>query len=146
MTRLLFTAQGLQMSRGWQSSTTSRPPLRAAVLCYILRVQRGSGPVLSAHTAPSFHPTVLLEKALSAASKPAVSGSGVRADPLRGRGAPVQSVIKHTAHLADPAPPSVPSAGLSPPRLPEIKHEAAVTLVLCYQPGCLITSTRRAKQ
>lgn len=64
---------------------------------------------LSAHSY-SFHPTVLLEKALSVASGPAVSGSGVRADLLRGCGAPIQSVIKHTAHLGDPAPLSVPVA------------------------------------
>lgn len=94
----------------------------------------------------SFHPTVLLEKARSTASGPAVSGSRVRADLLRGRGAPVQSVIKHTAHPADPAPPSVLSPGLSQPRLPEIKHRPAVPLTLCYQPGCLIISTHRTKQ
>lgn len=66
----------------------------------------------------SFHPTVLLEKALSVASGPAVSRSGVRADLLRGRGAPIQSVIKHTAHgchLADPAALSVPVTRLGPP-------------------------------
>ncbi|KAJ4944652.1 hypothetical protein JOQ06_013195, partial [Pogonophryne albipinna] len=75
---------GPHMSRDWPSSTTSRPSLCAAVSCYILQVQRGSGPVL----AHSFHPTVLLEKALSTASGPAVSGSGFRADLLRGRGGP----------------------------------------------------------
>lgn len=99
----------------------------------------------SAHSY-SFHPTVLLEKALSAASEPAVLGSGVTADLLRGHGAPVQSVIKHTAHLADlaPLPGSPPSHG--PPRLLKIKHRAPLPLALRYQPGCLITSTRRAKQ
>lgn len=45
-------------------------------------------------------------------SGPAVFGSGVRADLLRGRGAPIQSVIKHTAHHTDPAPPSVLSLSL----------------------------------
>ncbi len=84
---------------------------------------------LSAHSY-SFHPTVLLEKALSTALGPAVSGSGVRADLLRGRRAPIQSVIKHTAHLTDPAPPSVPSHSLNLPLLPEIKHRAAVPLAL----------------
>lgn len=91
----------------------------------------------------SFHPTVLLEKALSTVSGPAGSGSGFRADLLRGRGGPIQPVIKHTAHLADLAPPSVPVAR---PWRPEIKHGAVVPLALCYQPGCLITSTRGAKQ
>ena len=125
-----------------------RRPSSAVRCCVVLH---SSGPKgkwsspLSAHSS-SFHPTVLLEKALSTASGPAVSGSGVRADLLRGRRAPIQSVIKHTAHLADPTPPSVPSPSLSPPQLPEIKHRAAVPLALCYQPGCLITSTRRAKQ
>lgn len=84
----------------------------------------------------SFHPT----------SGPAVRGSGVGADLLRGHGAPIQSVIKHTAHPADPAPPSVPLPSLSQPRLPEIKRGPAVPLALCYQPGCLITSTHRDKQ
>lgn len=59
-----------------------------------------SGP-FSAHSY-SFHPTVLREKAWSTAQRPAVPGSGVRADLLRGRGAPIQSVIKHTVHPADP--------------------------------------------
>ncbi|KAI9525611.1 hypothetical protein NQZ68_006160 [Dissostichus eleginoides] len=70
------------------------------------------GEVVQSSHSYSFHPTVLLEKALSTASGPAVSGSGFRADLLRGRGAPIQSVIKHTAHLADPAPPAVPSPAL----------------------------------
>ncbi|CAB1460046.1 unnamed protein product [Pleuronectes platessa] len=69
--------------------------------------KRSSPP--GAHS-PSFHPTVLLEKAVSTASGPAVLGSGVSTDLLRGRGALIQSVIKHTAHLTDPNPPCAPVA------------------------------------
>lgn len=82
-----------------------------------------SGP-FSAHSY-SFHPTVLREKAWSSAQRPAVSGSGVRADLLRGRGAPIQSVIKHTAHPADPDS-SARSCGLA-----------------SASPGCLRSNTSR---
>lgn len=94
-------------------------PSSSVRCCVVLHSSGPKGKWSSLHSphSYSFHPTVLLEKALSIASGPAVPGSGVRADLLRGREAPIQSVIKHTAHgrlLADPAPLSAPVTSAQP--------------------------------
>ncbi len=71
------------MSRGWPSFTTSRPPL---LRCFA--VLHSSGPKgkwsspLSAHSY-SFHPTVLLEKALSSVSGACCVGVRGRSWPAK---------------------------------------------------------------
>lgn len=125
-------------------------PLCSVHHCALLRLRssrlKGKWAVSLSIDRYSFHPTVFSKKAENRIGGAAVSGAGVRPDLLRGHESPIQSVIKHTAQPADHTPPSGLSPGCCRPPLPGIKHRAAASPALGYQPGCLITKTHRAKQ
>lgn len=136
----------LQLNKWWRNN--SHCAQCTTVLCYVYVLPRlkGKWAVSLSIDRYSFHPTVFSKKAENRIGGAAVSGAGVRPDLLRGHESPIQSVIKHTAQPADHTPPSGLSPGCCRPPLPGIKHRAAASPALGYQPGCLITKTHRAKQ